>query len=277
MKIILSRKGFDLSCAGFPSPIIDDTLLSMPIPEDTSEWHEIPKNAVRYRDLSYSGRTYDQIIEGLRPKCRNPERGINFDICHLDPDIRRGIRLNPIDGWKPAFGQTGNALSILEKAGVEKGDLFLFFGLFRKAEERDGSIKFIRNERPKHIIYGYMQIDKILKRPEDMAKYNWHPHAISDNYDSDNNALFLPSDELSSLSSPLPGHGVLSYREDRVLTIPGKSAAVWKEHYFLRPENIIGNWNYHSKDCGLYYNWQWQELILNGNKKAQEWVMGLIR
>ncbi|MEA2089068.1 MAG: hypothetical protein U9O55_04515 [Patescibacteria group bacterium] len=33
MKIILSRKGFDSAMGGYPSPIINKKIISMPIPE----------------------------------------------------------------------------------------------------------------------------------------------------------------------------------------------------------------------------------------------------
>ena len=119
MKIILSRKGFDSTSGGCPNPILPDgTLLSMPIPDD---------EAMKYSDLQYNGRTYDKILASLNP-------GMVYDGCHLDPDIREGIRIRPIENWIPAFGQTGSALGILRNAGVTFGDLFLFFGIFRQTQ-----------------------------------------------------------------------------------------------------------------------------------------------
>ena len=45
MKVILSRKGFDSSNGGCPSPILPDgTLLSLPIPTDDRD---------KYEDLSW--------------------------------------------------------------------------------------------------------------------------------------------------------------------------------------------------------------------------------
>lgn len=117
MKIILSRKGFDSVSGGCPSPILPDgALLSMPIPS---------QKGVRYADLTYGGHTYADILTGLNPKRQ-------YEACHLDPDIRSGIRTIPVKDWKPAFGQTGSAAGMLQNAGVTVGDLFLFFGLFRQ-------------------------------------------------------------------------------------------------------------------------------------------------
>jgi hypothetical protein len=260
MKIILSRKGFDSKNGGCPSPIMpDDTLLSLPIPEDDA--------CIKYSELQYGGHTYKEIIEGLMP-------GNNFENCHLDPDIRDGIRKEPVDGWKPAFGQRDGALGYLRNAGVTVGDLFLFFGLFRKAENFNGSIRFIPGEKPAHIVFGYMEIGAILDKPEDIAKYNWHPHATNKHYNQKRNALYLPSEKSSLCPS---GCGILSYRQDRVLTKPGKSPATWEKHKFLMPHSIIGNRQNSSKDDdGLYYAGIWQEIVLNPNKEAEKWAKKLI-
>lgn len=57
MKIILSRKGFDLQNGGQPSPILPDgTLLSLPIPGKLDE-------KILYSQLEYKGKTYFQIIQ----------------------------------------------------------------------------------------------------------------------------------------------------------------------------------------------------------------------
>ena len=53
MKIILSRKGFDSSNGGCPSPILPDgTLLSMPIPSNDRDTYEtLSCRGVNYADL----------------------------------------------------------------------------------------------------------------------------------------------------------------------------------------------------------------------------------
>ena len=111
MKVILSRKGFDSSAGGYPSPILQDgTMLSMPIPGGNS----------LYLDLSYMGKPYSAILANLSNNKFVEEN------CHLDPDIRRDIRTVP-EEWIAAFGQTGNAQSYLTKIDVQPGDIFLFF------------------------------------------------------------------------------------------------------------------------------------------------------
>jgi len=268
MKIILSRKGFDSSSGGCPNPVMPDgALLSLPIPDDTLT-PPLPDNAVRYDDLCYDGCPYIKILKGLKPRK-------SFDICHLDPDIREGIRANPVDGWKPAFGQTGSPLGVLRNAGVTAGDLFLFFGVFRETEYHNGYVRFKREAKPLQVIYGYMQIGAVLETPEEIAGYKWHPHAAVQHYNPKKNALYVPSDRLSFCPS-LPGYGVLSYRADRVLTKPNENAATWEERSFLLPENVIGNRKNSANGGGLYYAGQWQELVLKSDENAEKWAASLI-
>lgn len=96
MKIILSRKGFDSVAGGCASPIIDGkTLLSLPIP--VKEKNKDSEKQIRYSDLNYNGVNYAKLISDLKPS-------FSDEFCHLDPDIRSGIR-NEKRKWKPAFGQ----------------------------------------------------------------------------------------------------------------------------------------------------------------------------
>jgi hypothetical protein len=91
MKIILSRKGFDCSFGGVPSPIRDGKMMSVPIPEMNGKGNFFDTGR-RYRDL----RNFE-----LPSKCRyGPEK-----FCHLDPDIRRELHRKLPVGWVPVFGQ----------------------------------------------------------------------------------------------------------------------------------------------------------------------------
>lgn len=152
MKVVLSRKGMDSRAGGIPSPILPDgTLLSLPIPNE--------KSGVPYGDLVYKGRTYQQIIQQIHP---------TFDFqkhpfCHLDPDIY-GVLKNTHAGWKPAFGQYEIPAKHLDGQGVDVGDVFLFYGMFRKTEALpNGTLHFVKGAPIQHIIYGYMVVSEILK------------------------------------------------------------------------------------------------------------------
>lgn len=73
MKLILSRKGFDSSAGGVPSPILPDgRLLALPIPDAAS--------TIRYADISFDGAPLSRLVEPLTRGKITAEHG-----AHLDP------------------------------------------------------------------------------------------------------------------------------------------------------------------------------------------------
>lgn len=275
MKIILSRKGFDASNGGCPSPIFpDNTMLSMPIPDPTvlSKQEPSAPGTVFYDDLQYDGMTYEELLRQIHP------RGTHTTACHLDPDLRLNVRKIAAEGWLPAFGQQGAALSTLQHAGVSVGDLFLFFGWFHRVKRTNAGYRYTTRRDSEnfyhtaemHVIYGYLQIGEIITNAEEIKRYTWHPHANIEQYPH-GNALYLPSEKLS-FSPELPGCGTFCFREDRVLTMEGKSRATWTAHEFLLPDRVYGNRKNSAKNEGLYYAGIWQELILNESPELLEWV-----
>ena len=262
MKIILSRKGFDSSNGGCPSPIMPDgTLLSMPIPTEEGE---------SYSDIHWNGQTYMDILGQINPKKK-------YDRCHVDPDIRDN-RVTLIPGWQPAFGQVGAAQGMLANAGVEPGDIFLFFGWFRHVEETRDGLRFASPRKDDfyygkdlHVIYGYMQVGEIINDQERIRKYYWHPHSSDAFTHSTNNVLYLPADKLS-LNPEMKGYGALDFRKDRVLTKEGMNRGTWNEYEFLMPEHVYGNKKNSAKDSGLYYAGIWQELVVEESKGLIDWA-----
>lgn len=127
MRIVLSRKGFDSSAGGGPSPIVDGRPLSLPIPANGA----------------LSRTTYGAL--GLADHAAAASRGKlgGDDLCHHDPMFL------PQD--RAILGQCGAAQTHLERQGVGVGDCFVFFGLFRA-----------RGERPHHRIFAYLQVEEVL-------------------------------------------------------------------------------------------------------------------
>ena len=267
MKVILSRKGFDSSNGGCPSPILPDgTLLSMPIPSEDTE---------TYQDISYQGKTYSEILRQLRPRTK-------YGHCHLDPDLRPDLRKERVEGWVPAFGQINAAQGMLCNAGVEPGDLFLYFGWFRKVTDSGDGYHFAPKGQEDfyswadmHVIYGYMQIGTIVTEPEEIRKYAWHPHASTSRLRNRTNALYLPSDHLS-WSPDVRGWGTLDFRKDRVLTMEGMKRGTWNPLPFLLPEHVYGNKKNSAVNEGLYYGGIWQELIIYESEGLMEWVKQIL-
>jgi hypothetical protein len=239
----------------------DGTLLSMPIPS---------KDKLTYSDLAYQSLSYDQLLGQLNPK--KSYRG-----CHLDPDIRTEIWLTaPVD-WQPAFGQIDSAQGQLRNQGVGAGDLFLFFGWFRQVQQTvDGSYHYVRGAPNVHAIFGYMQVERMLTSADDIAKYEWHPHADYSRRTSKNNALYFARRNLSFDKSK-PGFGVLSFSENRVLTLEGSDKkGTWKEIAALMPSNLVSKRKNSANGKGVYYKGIWQEMVLKENEESEAWAKSVL-
>jgi len=198
-RIVLSRKGWDSSSGGRPSPILEDgTLLSLPIPDCGSR--------IRFGDLRWpDGRA------GLSSLVRNLSNNLwtEESELHLDPDLRKNA-IKREGGFQPAFGQCGNAQSHLQNKCVEEGDLFLFFGLFRQVEQEKGNWRYVPRTPNLHVISGWLQVGKRLPlRAEEVPdNLKRHPHAILSFRvkGKRNNTIYLPRKKLTF--SELAGAGL---------------------------------------------------------------------
>ena len=221
MRIILSRKGFDSAAGGCPSPIFPDgRLFSLPIPDKTSP--------IGYSDIQFEDTNVGELVSQLT---RDPKRIRHF--AHLDPDLRSEA-LNRLPGWRPLLGQTGSAQGHLRNEGIQPGDIFIFFGSFRPVEQTQSGWCFKRDEKARHVIWGWLQIGEILKVDDLPAKAmlwaRYHPHFA---YGPDKaNTLYLATDQLSLDGEVLaiPGTGTFRSIDDRLLlTVPGaKKKTQWR-------------------------------------------------
>src|SRR5262249_51731686 len=144
MKIIFSRKGFDSKHGGVASPIFpDDSLRSVPIPYHCG------------RPLSdcYS-RTTPLLSDVVSDLTRGSKDGTT--IIHLDPDLNTDA-LTRKGGWVPTFGQEAGAQTTLANWGVGPGDVFLFFGWFKRVERRRGKWRYVHDSRSIHSFFGWLQ------------------------------------------------------------------------------------------------------------------------
>lgn len=267
MKVILSRKGFDGTNGGMPSPIMPNgDTVSLPIPSD---------DRVTYKELKYGKRTYWSILKDLKPSFHEAR-------CHLDPDIDSRRMVCRPKGWKPAFGQIGTSSSyLINTVALKPGDLFLFFGNFRFVEEEDGKLRFTRrtgdfyHDKPIQLIWGYLQVGEIIMVGNRIRReYDWHPHASEDRAREPSNMLVVPAKELSFAKS-MPGCGLLPFSEDRVLTKPGATKATWRYNRVYSPTSIIGNRKSMSSD-GIFYSGIWQELGLKESVEATNWARHVV-
>lgn len=221
MKIILSRKGFDSSAGGVPSPILPDgTLLSLPIPEDLRhpEKHTRDYDAV-FTPIGALGPIVTALTGG-RINGRTP--------VHLDPDLWAGsCERQP--GWRPGFGQAAAAESHLRNQSVGPGDLFLFFGWFREVDTDPW--RYRRGAPDKHVLFGWFQVDERWDvhggSTPDWARE--HPHLRGRPY-GPADSLYVAAERLTfdGVVSAPPGAGVFrTCLPVLELTAPGRSRSVW--------------------------------------------------
>lgn len=267
MKVILSRKGFDSSNGGIVSPIIDgENMISFPIPSNDGD---------KYDDLYYGNDPYSRILRDLKYK-----DGVT---CHVDPDLDLSRRISTIAEWEPIFGQiNSSATYLLNTVKVEAGDLFLFFGNFHHVTKIDETYTYIRNsgdfykDHDLQVIWGYLQIGKIITDSKEQEKYFWHPHSIKIRTGDDTNVMFIASERLS-FNLNLKGAGLLKYDVDRVLTAKGCSKARWVSRNVYDVNSIIGNRKNSSKTPGtIYYAGIWQELGLAESEECELWAKSII-
>lgn len=161
MKISFSRKGFDSSAGGAPSPIIGGQPISLPIPT-----HH--RSVTTYKDLGLSG-IVDRVTRG---------RLSGAHLCHRDPMFQDS---------RCAFGQVAAAQTHLENHNFGPGDIFLFYGLFADENGRDRH----------HRIFGYLRVsEKHVLGAEPVTAplcldgfQHTHPHTIAGW--NENNTLYF--------------------------------------------------------------------------------------
>lgn len=170
MKLVFSRKGFDSTAGGAPSPIVDRVPVSLPIPaSDRSR-------------TTFSDR-------GLGDLVAHATRGrlTGADLCHDDPMFANGLC------W---FGQCGAAQGHLLKHGVGAGDHFLFFGLFADPET---------GERH-HRIFGHMRVLACGSPGAVVRSSDWQepprPHPHLEGEWPANNALWFGTGAIAARASP---------------------------------------------------------------------------
>jgi hypothetical protein len=206
MRIVFSRKGFDSGAGGFPSPIIDDRPISLPIPTQR-------RSVTTYGDLGL-GDIVARVTRG---------RLTGAGLCHHDPMF---------EGERCALGQTGAAQAHLHRNFVTVGDVFLFFGLFADVGGRDRH----------HRIFGYLEVEKVIAlgakpdatdQPSGFTKR--HPHTIGEW--NQNNTIYIgrgcvATTVPSCLRLSIPGSQVSRWRVPHWLRAAGLTYHSRSERWF---------------------------------------------
>lgn len=274
-KIILSRKGFDSSCGGYPSPILpDSTMISLSIPASENENVSLTYGDLKCDDLAYLDLMHQL---GMKKYTENTK-------VHLDPDINFSVMHRDNKDWQAIFGQCDSSASHLDNQKVDKGDIFLFFGLFKKAIKTDNGYKFAPNESEKHILWGYMEIDEIIKIKEGINYpecYLKHPHFEERN--KTNNTAYIATDKLS-FNPNIAGAGVFKFNENLVLSCDPKYRTIWKLPRFFHPDfgtqityNLNpGRWTLKDDCCILKCADRGQEFVISESFDVENWAKDVI-
>jgi hypothetical protein len=287
MKIILSRKGLDSSTGGFPSPILPDNRLC---------WIPIPGG--RRKDLTYSELKKPKVNIGDIVGDLSNSMIFPYDACHLDPDLNRSYAKRAND-WRGAFGQCSAAQSHLDSNLVGVGDLFLFFGWFRKAEFVKGYWRFARNAPNIHVIYGWLQVgEKYCLKNEwrNVPKYGQsHTHFVNrheHDEECDNNTLFIGANKisLSKESQNTSGYGQFPlFNPSLCLTCQtSPNRALWELPAWFYPDadkkplsyhGDIKRWTKNGKTVLLQSVGRGQEFVLDCDHypEAANWALNLIK
>ncbi len=281
MKIIFSRKGFDSSSGGGPSPILPDgRMVSLPIPDKQS--------SIRYGDIRWQEYDLGSLVSNL-----TGGRIPTSHFAHLDPDINSDS-LSRHSEWRPIFGQTGAAQGHLRNNGVQVGDIFLFFGLFRNVINNVGKLSWDTRSQPRHVLWGWLQIEEVLKIDGcDLSKYGWaryHPH-FHRNFEA-NNTLYVARRYLTLpgvAAEGLLGAGVfLRFSEQRVLTdLAASKPSQWKLPQWFYPRDNkypltyhldMARWQRTENGTRLNTVSRGQEFILDTKDfpEAIEWLKGIL-
>lgn len=281
-RIILSRKGWDSSSGGGPSPIFSDgTLLSLPIPDCGS--------GVTFKDL----RSHNNQVEivNLVENLTGGRVGGDSEL-HLDPDLRKNAISRSV--FQPAFGQVGPAQSHLKNQCVEDKALFLFFGLYQRVEG-SGGWHYVSGEPKLHVIFGWLQVDRILRLPGDDVPVSLkrHPHAIPSSRvekakNNQNNTIYLPREKLTFCDN-LAGSGLfdapfrLDEDDPRRLSAPSQAQpSLWRLPSFFHGLSNMGKLQ--PSPSGEFWKPQrrgyGQEFVLNVPRQSSEiheWLVRLFR
>jgi hypothetical protein len=269
MKIILSRKGFDSSSGGIPSPIFPDgTLFSLPIPgvgEPTT-----------YAQIDAFDHSVADILCDLRP-CGYRRKGAAGSRpwaevpAHLDPDLRIGSLPRDAD-WRPLFGQDGPAQTHLENQGVGPGDVFLFFGLFRRTRRGGSTLRYVRNAPRMHVIFGWLEVGEVWpvhQLDHVPACAHAHPHLTTDC--GPNNTIYAAATIPDERATQQWRGGAFRHFDTRLQLSESGALSTWRLPAWFYPTDGKAPLTYHGDPArwDLYDN----HVLLETVGRGQEFVL----
>lgn len=234
MKIVLSRKGFDSGAGGCPNAVLADGRMAVfPIPQARSG---LTLGEVKLPG-GLRGQANASLADLLAALTRNKRTALAPSRLpiHLDPDLDPASRERKA-GWRAAFGQTGAALTHLDRQKVGVGDLFLFFSWFRRI-----GADLTYQPGDFNAVYGWLQVGEMLDVDGVSELAGWlddHPHVACRERYAGANRLYIAADELTlaGRSTGLAGAGTLRFDERLRLSAPGGARAPWRLPSWILPK-----------------------------------------
>ena len=310
-RLILSRKGFDTTPKGGrgASPIFpDNTMFSLPVPEDEEGNREVDLRACDYKTtyehLWHGSLNMGEVLEDLtRRKAEGKGKIKRTHRPHFDPDINREALLHRPKGWRGLLGQAGSSQGHLSE-NVNEGDLFLFFGIYQRTKkDQEQRWRYVPGTR-QHVLWGWLQIERIRRIGNNKTKAqlaaklqgkerNWvnlHPH-LQQGWWRGENTVYIASETLDIGDGlKAPGSGVFpKYDKELLLTNLEGSGRVpdWRLPRWFYPSKgktaLTGfdgcEWKHDREYAYVERIGNGQEFVLDLEQypEALPWVSGLIR
>ena len=248
-------------------------MFSLPIPSYDEE---------AFEDLQHGDIDIASVVTGITDGCMG---GLN--LVHLDPDLNFDAyryRKDRADWqqWRGMLGQAGIAQGHLDNQGVASGDIFLFFGLYRRAEETAQGWRFVRGSPAPHVLWGWLQVDeKYLVAdigPNDLPWARHHPHIARD-YRDDKNTVYAASTTLDLGGDydrrEIAGWGVFPKFDQRlVLNNPnGAGVSNWRLPRWFYPDGNKPPLTYHPDRKRWRHDAN--HAYLRSVGRGQEFVLGV--
>jgi hypothetical protein len=209
--------------------------------------------------------------------------------AHLDPDLRKNSLGSRLPGWRPIFGQVDQSQTHLCNQGVGRGDLFLFYGLYRDVAFDGRTIEYVPGQPRKHVIWGWLAIADVLRVSSEEDDPDWaryHPHFTDKR--SPNNSVYVAAEQAFGRFS---GAGVFEkYNPELCLTDMSQEKvrpSLWSLPRWCAPCDGRYPLTYHGREnCWdvqqdrvlLQTKSPGQEFVLNTKfyPEAEHWAEGLI-
>jgi hypothetical protein len=189
-------------------------------------------------------------------------------------------------GWRPAFGQTGAAAGHLINQSVGIGDLFIFFGWFRRTVRIKDRLAFDpKDVHGRHIVYGWLQVGEVIEKlplPRHLLFLKYHPHVRLFENEVHPNKIYVSS------QSGLKAGVFPNELESVVLTKEGGCRSRWllpetfESLFLVRDLTYYGKetrWDKEGTRIGLQAVSRGQEFVLDGKRHPAvcEYFVDLIK